>query len=160
MATIKLRGKKYRAEVSRHGTRRSKSFVTYDVAAVWARGLEQEILGGVAPWKSSPPPPPVHEIEAASIEAGGLHKGLAEILEQPRFRPACGVYFLIDDDEVVYVGQSTELHARVAQHRARWKQFDSYTYIPCESSQLAELERHYIRLFRPCLNISGVPNNG
>jgi hypothetical protein len=160
MATIRLRGKKYRAEVTRMGVRRSASFTRYEQAEVWAQQQEIEILGYQAPWKSSAPPPPVHKIIAERVVAAGLHRTVDEILAQPRFYPTCGVYFLIFADEVVYVGKSVELHSRVTMHHARWKQFDSYTYIPCAPESLDALERHYIRELQPRLNVAGVRFDG
>lgn len=159
MANISLRGKKYRAQVARSGIRRSASFFSFDDALAWATQQERDILGGIYGRGFLAPAPPVHEIQAARIEPG-LLRTLEEVLALPRFQPACGVYFLIRDDRVVYVGQSVEVHSRVTLHHSRWKQFDGYTYIPCEPEQLADLERYYIRLLAPELNVAGVPNRG
>lgn len=62
----------------------------------------------------------------------------------------CGVYFLLRKGRVVYVGQSTHIDARVADHRkAAWRVFDSFSYILCEKDQLNTLESLYIHLFLP-----------
>jgi hypothetical protein len=61
-----------------------------------------------------------------------------------------GVYFLIDKDEVVYVGQSVNIYSRIGQHS--YKKFDRYAFIPCEASSLNTLESLYIHFLQPKLN--------
>ena len=39
-----------------------------------------------------------------------------------------GVYFLVDGDEVVYVGQAVNVYSRVGQHTD--KRFDRYAFVP------------------------------
>lgn len=62
-----------------------------------------------------------------------------------------GVYFLVANDCVVYVGQSVNVYTRIQQHKAD-KQFQSWTYIRCNPSELDALEAIYILLLRPPLN--------
>lgn len=68
-----------------------------------------------------------------------------------------GVYFLIKDDSVVYVGQSVSVFGRIGQHQNN-KDFDSIAWIPCEQEKLDQLESLYIHLLTPILN--GNLNNG
>jgi hypothetical protein len=63
---------------------------------------------------------------------------------------AIGVYFLIDEDKVVYVGQSNNVYARITSHYD--KKFNRFAYIPCEPKVLDGLESLYIHVFRPLLN--------
>lgn len=63
----------------------------------------------------------------------------------------CGVYFLIDTNKVVYVGQSVNVYARLCTHK-REKQFDRYTVLPCSENMLDTLESMYIHFFRPKYN--------
>ena len=63
---------------------------------------------------------------------------------------ATGVYFLIDGDKVVYVGQSVNVYARISQHHD--KLFDSFAFIPCKKNLLDSLESLYIHVLRPSLN--------
>lgn len=63
---------------------------------------------------------------------------------------ATGVYFLVDSGKVVYVGQSVNVYARIAQHHD--KVFDSFAFIPCEKDMLNALESLYIHVLRPPLN--------
>lgn len=67
----------------------------------------------------------------------------------------CGVYFLISNGRVVYVGQSVKVFSRVNSHTD--KAFDSIAIIPCEKSILDRLESLYIHSLRPPLN-GGVQN--
>lgn len=61
-----------------------------------------------------------------------------------------GVYFLVADKEIVYVGQSVNVYARISAHSD--KKFDSFTVIPCPKAHLNVLESLYIHLFNPPLN--------
>ena len=63
---------------------------------------------------------------------------------------AMGVYFLIYKNKVVYVGQSTNVYARITAHHD--KTFDSFAFIQCEATTLDGLESLYIHVFRPLLN--------
>jgi hypothetical protein len=63
---------------------------------------------------------------------------------------ASGVYFLINDDKIIYVGQSTNVYARITSHHD--KTFNSFAFIPCEPKVLDGLESLYIHIFRPPLN--------
>ena len=60
----------------------------------------------------------------------------------------CGVYFLLLEGEVVYVGQSVNVPGRVRDHRHA-KVFDSYAYIPCKEESLDVLESLYIHYLQP-----------
>jgi hypothetical protein len=64
---------------------------------------------------------------------------------------ACGVYFLILEQKIVYVGQSTNVFSRIFTH-AQTKTFDSYVYIPCDKEMLDKLESLYIHFLSPPLN--------
>jgi hypothetical protein len=125
-------------------------------ARAWAENAEQTILAQEAPHRLLLAPLKPHEINGARLASEGLVATEAEISALPRFRLSCGVYFLFDGDEIVYVGQSTDVHSRVASHRLSWKQFDSYTYIPCRIDQLTELEGYYIKILQPQLNRAGL----
>jgi hypothetical protein len=61
-----------------------------------------------------------------------------------------GVYFLVKDGELKYIGQSTDIEARIYNHR--WREFDSWHSIACEPGELKTLERAYIDKFLPPWN--------
>jgi len=70
----------------------------------------------------------------------------------------CGVYFLMHDKEVVYVGQSVAVLYRVHQHvTEKTKKFNRWCYINVKKEQLDEVEQFYITLLRPKFNKAGMP---
>lgn len=68
--------------------------------------------------------------------------------------PAC-IYFLIDDDEIVYVGQTIGLSGRIQTHRKeKLGLFEQVLYLPVPQSELDRVEQSFIRALRPRLNIA------
>lgn len=65
------------------------------------------------------------------------------------FNIASGVYFLVQNEEVVYVGQSVNIYLRITQHGIK---FDKYAFVPCPVNLLDRLESFYIHVLRPRLN--------
>jgi hypothetical protein len=65
--------------------------------------------------------------------------------------PPTGIYFLIKKNKIVYIGQSTNIFTRIMTH-SNDKNFDSYSYIPCDQSILDKLESLYIHVYQPELN--------
>lgn len=64
-----------------------------------------------------------------------------------------GVYFLIADGEIVYVGKSTNVESRLVNHSfTKAGQFDSYFVIEAPEKFLRDLECRYITALRPKLN--------
>lgn len=64
-----------------------------------------------------------------------------------------GVYALLVESEVVYIGQTTNVIRRIGEHAAT-REFDEYRFIRCEVDRLAQMERELIRIYRPTWNIS------
>ena len=58
-----------------------------------------------------------------------------------------GIYFLVRNNSVVYVGQSINILRRVEEHR-RTKAFDSFAYTICDKAELNILESLYMLSFR------------
>lgn len=64
-----------------------------------------------------------------------------------------GVYFLCDEREIVYIGQSLNVGDRIQAHRSEKKKvFDRVFFITCHISQLCDFERSLIRRFKPKYN--------
>jgi len=71
-----------------------------------------------------------------------------------------GVYFLFSGEELMYIGQSKNVHARVASHIGRADfSFDRYSYIHTPPSALDEWESFYIHALQPPKN-KGDYNHG
>jgi excinuclease UvrABC nuclease subunit len=62
------------------------------------------------------------------------------------------VYFLLDGDEIVYVGNSKHLHSRVKTHLTN-KSFDAVKYIVTDPFFGAKIERLLIAYFKPKYNL-------
>ena len=68
-------------------------------------------------------------------------------------RLLCGVYFLFILDELVYVGQSTNIRSRIAAHQQENKiNFDSVFYIEVDEDKLIQVEKGYIVKYDPKYN--------
>jgi hypothetical protein len=68
---------------------------------------------------------------------------------------ACGIYVLIREREIVYVGKSVNCQARIGTHlNDPLKEFDSHFIIECREEHLDALEARYIVKFRPKYNIA------
>ena len=67
-----------------------------------------------------------------------------------------GIYFLIYNEKVVYVGQSKNVLNRISAHKD--KTFDSFSYLPCKEHEMDIIESLYIHLLQPKQN--GLSVNG
>lgn len=80
----------------------------------------------------------------------------------------CGVYALVREGVVVYVGQSKKMLGRIGAHKSNWGRksvpawmpasirgvlFDQVFVLPCRVEMLDEVERTMIDLYKPRLNI-------
>lgn len=70
--------------------------------------------------------------------------------------PICGVYFLLRGVEIVYVGQSRDVHSRFASHRHAMKHqrgnsivFDGAFFLRTQESERLQIERALLRALRP-----------
>ena len=60
-----------------------------------------------------------------------------------------GVYFLLDNEEVVYIGQSVNIFSRILDHQRGNKKFTDFKYIECEKEELNRLEYMYYQKYNP-----------
>lgn len=70
-------------------------------------------------------------------------------------RPAdiCGIYFLFQDDELVYIGRAVAWPHRLARHIHRiGAKFNRMAFVPIKAGELAMAEAAYILRYRPSLN--------
>jgi len=64
-----------------------------------------------------------------------------------------GIYFLFNNKNLIYIGQSTNIIYRVGTH-LKDKEFNRYAYILCSKERLLDLERQYLNKYNPSLNKS------
>lgn len=64
-----------------------------------------------------------------------------------------GIYFLLKDGIVVYVGQSTNVERRLISHKWTDKQYDSCRVISCANDLLLYYEKRWIKRFKPIYNM-------
>ena len=96
--------------------------------------------------------------EAAKKLTSGVLLRENEIIEHAiPVNSACGIYFLIHEKKIVYVGQSVNVYSRIFTH-TQSKEFDSYVFVPCDKDMLDKLESLYIHFLSPPLN--GNMHNG
>ncbi|MDE1545956.1 GIY-YIG nuclease family protein [Dechloromonas agitata] len=78
-----------------------------------------------------------------------------EIIANSRsLEKTCGVYFLVKEERIIYVGKSRDVYKRIGQHE-KTKQFDRITVIECSERDVDRLELIYIEKFKPILNVLG-----
>lgn len=65
--------------------------------------------------------------------------------------PLVGIYFLWDNNSLIYIGQSTDIHKRIYEHR-KDKSFTHYSYVKSNVKSLNKLEKQYIQAYSPILN--------
>lgn len=100
----------------------------------------------------------------AAIEEPTMLEGFVEVT--PILR--AGVYALVRDGVVVYVGQGKKMVARIEAHRSNWGRksmpawmpaslrgvlFDQVYVLPCRVEDLDRIERAMIDLYKPKYNI-------
>ena len=66
------------------------------------------------------------------------------------FESLCGIYFLLKNKEVVYVGQTTNFHQRIGAHKE--KDYDSYCFVKVEQNKLDKAQIENIMLYKPIYN--------
>lgn len=70
-------------------------------------------------------------------------------------KPLSGIYFLFKEQELLYIGQSINVHNRIRTHKNdpyRPIKFDEVLLYPCDEKNLIDHETILIRTFNPPLN--------
>lgn len=141
MATYRKRGDRWHVGVRMRGISKCKSFDTKAAGQVWAANLEIEIrkkyeLDQLRPYKIPAGLISERDIVSSSVPAEAMS----------------GVYFLIQDSRVVYVGKSVDMYTRVSEHKSKGREFTHFSVIQCPPEGLNELESKYILAFNPIGN--------
>lgn len=147
---------KWRAQIFVKGQRDTKVFATEKMAREWGKAVEDKLkkraeLKELIEVGAGLPNFPKRIIEAmfdspltySEIVEGSIPTSVV-----------CGIYFLIRDDRIVYVGQSTNALRRVARHIDDGKIFDRFSIAPCKKEELDKLERTYITALYPEENMT------
>ena len=69
-----------------------------------------------------------------------------------------GIYFLLDNEKVVYVGQTLSISSRIYDHHKSSKKFNRFAWVRCKPELLNDWEGYYIGTFLPKYN-GGIPPN-
>jgi excinuclease UvrABC nuclease subunit len=69
--------------------------------------------------------------------------------------PVCGVYFLFKENELIYIGKSTNIYTRLGGHKD--KKFDRVTAVECDEANLGAIEYALIAAYQPKLNGGLIP---
>jgi len=80
---------------------------------------------------------------------------LQRLRKYPINQPLVGVYLLLLNEEIVYVGASLEMPERVNAHRRNGRPFDRVVYIPTAADEREVLEQILIRAINPPQNRNG-----
>lgn len=108
---------------------------------------------------SRPLPEPVIVYLSDHPKAVNIPTALAEyadrIVSLPHEPPMCGVYFLLVDESVKYVGSTTNLRGRLAAHWAGGKRWNRLLFMTTLPDERLRIEYGFIRALRPDWNNSG-----
>lgn len=151
----------WRAHVEKCGTRKTKMCATREDAELWASTIEAKLKKRHTALTMKQKIEMAESLLMTAIPKRVLNAlsqiphDMEEVLEAAiPYRKGVGIYFLIKDKEVIYVGQSLDVFHRMSRHRRDNREFDSFAYIECEPERLDELESAYITAFVPFLNFS------
>lgn len=151
MANYETRNGAIRCRITRNGRRVSKTFKTQALAEAWAARQECRMAGMPMLQAALEDHRIASLIPLRQREAiGKANYSAAEILESAfPLDSQSGVYFLIRDQSIYYVGQTVRVLERLARHKRDGRKFDSFAFIPCPPEQLDELEGVYIAMLMP-----------
>lgn len=146
----------WRIQIEIEGVRKSGTFASRDAAQKWAENQSKKIrqakaLRIEAAEMALATAVPKRMLDAISRVPYERHEVVAAAIPAPSF---IGIYFLIKDAEVEYVGQSVDILHRISRHRREGKDFDSFAYFLCEREKLDEMEALYITAFMPWMNFT------
>jgi hypothetical protein len=92
-------------------------------------------------------------IKHGHVDARGLLEHETISRKALLYDHVCGVYFLLLGENIVYVGQSTNVLTRISSHQLEGaKIFDRIFVVECRQAELCHLEALYIDKFKPRYN--------
>lgn len=146
MPSIIQVGEKWRAQVRLRGfPEQTKTFKLKADANAWARKTECMLAVARDEQKDK-------LLKIKYTQSAYQYKNI-----DPRILPAhslesfCGVYFLINSGQIVYVGKSINVLRRIDTH-VKQKGFEAWSWISVSPTLLDEVEQHFIKKLSPVLN--------
>jgi hypothetical protein len=150
MASFEQRSGKWRCLVFHAGRRFARTFSTEEEARAWGVEAKEKMRRG---WR--PKPLRHHRCREIAIPA---HMALPTLTHDQivsgalPYRRECGIYFLIRERRIVYVGQSVNVTYRIGSHHPKIK-FDHVAFHFCQRKELDVLEAYYIKTLAPEHNV-------
>lgn len=145
MASFREVGGQVRAEIRRLGYYKSANFPTREAAELWAKSTERQLMSAHRKARAS------RDHAELNVMKGCLN--LQEILDRSVAAASLsGVYILINDGAITYIGQSMNAHVRVLEHVKNGRPFTHYTVISVPFDHLDEWESKYIAKYQPSGN--------
>jgi len=151
MATIEQRKNSWRVKVYTDGKFTSRSFRTEALAKAYAETTKDIVRGINAQRRLMEDHRIVNYLPTrfrAAVEKANYSVDEILLCQYPA-SSISGVYFLIRENKIKYVGQTVNLFHRLGQHKRAEKRFDAFSFIPCEPEHLNELEQIYRDLLMP-----------
>jgi hypothetical protein len=150
MASIQKIGESlWRVQIYRHGQRRSSTFKAEADAKRWAAKIEGRIDATDTLALSCVPRRILEAIATVPYSLAEVQEAAIPVDHM------IGIYFLLEREEVVYVGQSaTNILGRIAKHQREGKKFDAFAYMRCDIEDIDAMEEKYILAFMPKGNYS------
>lgn len=154
MAHFRERKGRFTAIVDRVGfDHKCKTFDSLEKAKEWAKVIEDSI-------NKEKERRSMQEVWGENFYIPNFNLEINHILySRIRFEKTQGVYFLILNKEIIYIGMTNHVFRRINQHQNDGKIFDSFFYIKCQKEKCAELEKFYIKKFMPKFNIEHKENS-
>lgn len=151
MPTYEDRSGKVRARFMHNGRRYSRTFDDRAAAEAWCARHKATIQrredAGASALLSQIPRRILDAVQAIDYTATEVVSGALPV------GGSVGIYFLVRDAEVVYIGKTTDVFLRLSKHRRDGKQFDAYNFLPCGEADLDRLESLYITALLPYGNL-------
>lgn len=156
MAYITESKGKWRVQIERLGARKSQSFDTEAAARAWAADFEPKLVERRKMRQALADSTLLSRLPRRVLTAmnGAEYSHHEVALGAIPLPMVSGVYFLVHQGAVVYVGQSVDVLGRISRHRREARDFDAFNYILCPPDKMNALEALYIAAFMPDLNTS------
>lgn len=156
MASIQKMGDKWRVQVKVKEARDSASFSTEEDAIAWGRMTEERLKRGIEVKQLlevgvKPAHFPTRIFQAMMDAPANASQIIAASVEKSAF---CGIYFLIKDGQIVYVGQSINAMRRLTRHIDEGKDFDRFAVVSCPKDDMDKMERTFIAALAPKENMT------